>query len=157
MIRVQSFLSFLAGRRRPSVRLADALADLPEAIALFDDEDRLLYCNRAFRRTYHIPADARATGRGFAAILYTSRLFELAEEPLRDPREDEISDRILAYHCAANGETLTVPMPDGRRIELRALRTPDGGTLTTRREIAGIGTYDDRVVDFQAVFLQRRM
>ena len=139
------------------MRLAQALGTLPEAIALFDDQDCLLYCNQAFRRAYHIPPDARVSGRSFPAILYTSRLFELAEEPLRDPREDEICDRILGHHCAANGETLTLPMPDGRRVEVRAMRTPDGGTLATRREIAGIGSYDDRVVDFHSVFLQRRM
>ena len=33
----------------------------------------------------------------------------------------------------------------------------EGGTLTTRREIAGVGSYDERVVDFQSVYLQRKM
>lgn len=154
---VQSFFSFLAGRRSPSFRLAEALGGLPEAVALFDDEDRLLYCNKAFRHAYHIPLDARVRGRSFPAILYTSRLFEIAEEPLRDPREDEACDRILAHHCAANGHTLLLPMPGGRRIEIRALRTLEGGTLATRREIAGLGSYDERVVDFQSVYLQRKM
>jgi len=154
---VKSFYNFVTGRQRPGYRLAQALGGLPEAVALFDDEDRLLYCNEAFRLTYRIPLDARVRGRGFPAILYTARLFEIAEEPFRDPREDEACDRILEHHYAADGETLVLPQPGGRRIELRALRTPDGGILTTRRVIAGLGSYDERVVDFQSVYLQRRM
>ncbi len=155
---VKSLFSLLSGRRTPSFRLAEALAGLPEAMALFDENDRLVYCNEAFRRTYHIPKDARARGRSFPAILYTSRLFEIAEEPLRDPRGDEMCDRILAYHCTANGETLALPRFDGGRTEFRALRTPEGGTLTTRIEIAGVGQqYNERVVDFQSVYLARKM
>jgi len=157
MLWIRSFFSFLAGRRKPAYRLAEALDGLPEAIALFDDEERLIHCNKAFRRTYHIPADARVRGRSFSAILYTARLFEIAEEPARDPREDEVCDRILLHHCIADGETLVLPMPGGRRIEMRAVRTADGSTLTTRREIAGLGSYDERVVDFQSVYLQRKM
>jgi len=155
---VKSLFSLLAGRRAPAFRLAEALAGLPEAVGLFDRNDRLLYCNAAFRRTYHIPAGARARGRSFPAILYTSRLFEIADEPLRDPRGDEMCDRILAYHCAANGETLVLPRFDGGRTEFRALRTPEGGTLTTRLEIAGAAQhYNERVVDFQSVYLARKM
>jgi two-component system cell cycle sensor histidine kinase PleC len=155
---LKSFLSLLAGRRTPSYRLGEALAGLPEAVALFDANDRLLYCNAAFRRTYHIPSKARARGRTFPAILYTSRLFDIAEEPLRDPRTDEMCDRILAHYCAANGQTLVLPMVDGRRVELRALRTEDGGTLSTRLEIAGPGHQnDERVVDFQSVYLARKV
>ena len=155
---VTSLLSLLAGRRRPVYRLAEALAAVPEAVALFDRNDRLLFCNAAFRRTYHIPTDARARGRGFAAILYTSRLFEIAEEPLRDPRDDEMCNRILAHHRAANGQTLLLPAYNGRRVEFRALRTQDGCTLTTRLEIAGPRLQTDgRVVDFQSVYRARKM
>ncbi len=155
---IKSFVSFLTGRRTPSYRLAEALEGLPEAMALFDSNDRLIYCNEAFRRAYHIPSDARARGRSFPAILYTSRLFEIAEEPLRDPRGDEMCDRILGYHCAANGETLVLPRHDGGRTEFRALRTKEGCTLTTRLEIPGVGhSYDERVVDFQSVYMARKM
>jgi PAS domain-containing protein len=155
---ITSLLSFLTGRRTPALRLAEALAGVPEAVALFDKHDRLVYCNRAFRQTYHIPRNARTRGRRFPAILYTSRLFEIAEEPLRDPRGDEVCDRILAYHCAANGETLALSRFDGGRIEFRALRTPEGGTLTTRIEIAGGGQqYDERLVDFRSAYLARKM
>jgi PAS domain-containing protein len=159
MVWFKSLFSALAGRRRPALRLAEAVAGLPEAVALFDGEDRLLYCNDAFRRIYRIPADARVRGRSFPAIVYTARLFEIAEEQQRDPRGDDLCDRILAHHCAASGQTLVLPLPDGRRAEIRALRTPDGGTLTTRLEIAGIGHRgeDGTVVDFQSAYLQRRL
>lgn len=158
MFWIKSFLSFLAGRRTPSYRLAEALAGLPEAVALFDETDRLVYCNEAFRRAYHIPSNSRARGRSFPAILYTSRLFEIAEDPLRYTRGDEICDRILGYHCAANGETLVLPRQDGGHTEFRALRTKDGCTLTTRLEIPGVGhSFDDRVVDFQSAYLARKM
>ena len=155
---IKFLVSFLAGRRAPSYRLGEALASLPEAMALFDESDRLVYCNEAFRRAYRIPSDARARGRSFPAILYTSRLFEIAEYPLRDPRGDEMCDRILGYHCAAHGETLVLPRHDGGHTEFRALRTRNGCTLTTRLEIPGAGhTYDDRVVDFQSAYLARKM
>jgi len=158
MFWVKSLLSLLTGRRTPVFRLAEALAGLPEAVALFDADDQLVYCNAAFRRAYHIPSGARARGRSFPAILYTSRLFDIAEEPLRDPRGDEICDRILAHHTAANGQTLVLSMVDGRRVEFRALRTTDGGILTTRLEIAGPGHQNDkRVVDFQSVYSARKM
>ena len=154
---VKSFFTSLAGRLTPAVHLTKALDSLPEAIALFDGEDRLVYCNCAFRRAYRIPADAPVKGRDFPAILYTARLFEIADELARELRHDADCDRILAHHYAADGETLVLPQPGGRRIEMRTLRTVDGGLLTTRREIAGVGSYDERVVDFQSVYLQRRM
>jgi PAS domain-containing protein len=154
---IKSLFSRLAGRKNPSALLAEALNGLPEAVALFDENDRLVYCNDTFRHTYHIPRDARVRGRSFPAILYTSRLFEIAEEPLRDPRVDEMCDRILGYHCAANGETLVLPRFDGGRTEFRATRTPDGGTLATRMEHPGAGfRYDERVLDFQSAYLARR-
>jgi len=154
---VMSFFSFVAGRLRPAVPLARALDSLPEATALFDGEDRLVYCNQAFRHTYRIPAGARVRGSSFPAILYTARLSEMVDGPAREPRQDDSCDRILAHYYQADGEILALPQPGGRRTEMRVLRTPDGGVLTTRREIAGVGSYDERVVDFQSVYLQRRM
>jgi len=154
---VKSLFAFVVGRLMPMRRLAQALDSLPEAIALFDGDERLVYCNSAFRRTYRIPADARVRGRGFPAILYTARLFEIAAEPPRELRHDADCERILAHHYDADGETLVLPQPGGCRIEMRALRTSDGGILTTRREIAGVGSYDERVVDFQSVYLQRKL
>jgi PAS domain-containing protein len=154
---LQSLFSLVTGRQSPATRLAEALSCLPEAVALFDDQDRLLYCNAAFRGAYRIAADARPHGRSFAAILYTARLFEIAEEQQRDPEADERCERILAYHCAASGQTLVLPRSDGRRTEFRALRTADGGTLTTRLDIAGMGFHDETVIDFQSVYMKRRM
>jgi two-component system CheB/CheR fusion protein len=156
MFWLQSLISIVSGRSRPSARLAEALSGLPEAVALFDGEDRLLYCNAAFRSLYRIPAEAKPRGRSFAAILYTARLFEIAEEQHRDPAADEACERILACHGAANGQTMVLSRPDGRRVEFRALRTADGGTLTTRVETAGLGLHDETVIDFQSAYLRRR-
>lgn len=140
-----TFLGRWRGRRGTAERVADALSCLPEAMALFDRKDRLLYCNEAFRRAYGIAPGENPQGRCFAALLQSDR-------------PGELPDRILAHHQAATGVPLILRRRDGRRTEMRSFQTLDGGTLLVRADIAGLadrGQADGAVVDFQDLMLRR--
>ena len=140
-------LSFFRRRRGNAERLADALSCLPEAMALFDRKDRLVYCNEAFRRAYGIGEHERPEGRSFAALLQSDR-------------PGELPDRILAHHRAGTGDPLILRRRDGRRTEMRSFQTPDGSTLLVRADIAGLadrGDADGALIDFQDLLLRRSM
>ena len=144
---VKTLFGRLSGRRGSAELLAEALSCLPEAMALFDGKDRLVYCNEAFRRAYGIRPEDEPEGRTFAALLQSDR-------------PGELPDRILDHHEAGTGFPLILRRRDGRRTEIRSFHTKDGGTLLVRADIAGLadrGEADGAVIDFQDLFLRRSM
>ena len=140
-----TLLDRLSGRRGAGGLLAEALSCLPEAMALFDRKNRLIYCNEAFRRAYGIRPEDRPEGRTLAALLLSDR-------------PGELPDRILTHHQAATGDPLILRRRDGRRTEMRSYRTPDGGRLLIRGDIAGLadrGEAGGALIDFQDLLLRR--
>ena len=142
-----ALLARLSGRPTRAERLAEALCLMPEAVALFDARDRLLYCNESFRRAHGVGAGEAPEGRSFVSLL-------------QDDRPGGLSDRILDHHQSATGLPMILRRPDGRRTEIRSFRTADGGTLTVRADIAGLvnrGEADGALIDFQEIILRRKI
>ena len=96
-----------------SSRLRGVIERLPEGIALFDAQDRLLLCNAAFCPATGIAADRLEPGTSFQSVMQATADWEprlTASHPGAEPRVKEVH---------RDGRTLDVwraPMPDGGQI-----------------------------------------
>ena len=112
--------------------LLDGVEALPDGFALFDAEDRLVYCNRRFREIYAIAQEDLRPG-----ALWTDLARVIAERGLYPDAvgrvEAWIEERRRAR--AETGNSYTVQHNDGRWIRLTNRRTRDGGLVSIRTDV----------------------
>ncbi|GBD44990.1 putative signaling protein [bacterium HR40] len=119
--------------RAARLRLEQALDHLEHGLALYDAEDRLVFCNRAYREVYPRSAPFMRPGVRFADLLrYGVEQGEYVEA-LADP-EDWIARR-LALHERADGRPLLQLLRDGRILRVSEHRTPEGGRVGLRVDV----------------------
>ncbi|QPC98043.1 NahK/ErcS family hybrid sensor histidine kinase/response regulator [Qipengyuania soli] len=122
-------------------RLRDAIESLNDGFALFDANDRLLMCNRAFLAFWPELEEVAEDGPNFA---------ELAERLARSGRtigslvapERWVKDRI-ERHARADGVHVQA-MSDGRWVQINELRTSEGGTVGIYTDITSVKAEDAR-------------
>jgi PAS domain S-box-containing protein len=111
--------------------LARIIADLPEGIAVFDDQDRLLACNGQYRALNRDLSADLEPGVAYADLLRAEleRRTETApENALQDALERH---RNLPWR-------LEQKRPDGNWVQILEQRVADGGTLRIMRDITAI-------------------
>jgi PAS domain S-box-containing protein len=114
--------------RLASDRLLSAVESINGMLALYDNDDRLVLCNSAWRQFFGVGAPGPVAGRGYREILEagaSSGLFDLDGESL-----DRFRSRCLDYHQNPVG-TLDVRTGDGRNLRITDRRTLEGGTIST--------------------------
>ncbi|MGH6898158.1 MAG: PAS-domain containing protein [Geminicoccaceae bacterium] len=114
---------------RAEARLRDAIESINDGFALFDENDRLVICNRRFREIDALGADL-PSGTGCEEILRAG----IARGHDAKTREAYIAER-LEHHRRADGAVLEQRLGDGRWIQIGAYRTSDGGTVGTRTDV----------------------
>ncbi|HEV8573553.1 MAG TPA: PAS-domain containing protein, partial [Dehalococcoidia bacterium] len=123
------------GRRRSEQRLTDALESIQEGFALFDDDDRLVLCNRRYQELYPGLADVVVPGTPFPAIVRSS-----AERGLVRDAAGQIDDWVehrLALHRQPSGPHLQA-QSDGRWIQINERKTQDGGTVAVFTDVSEV-------------------
>lgn len=112
-------------------RLADAIESLDDGIAVYDTEDRLVICNKVYRRVFSRPNYAIAPGVSFTGVLdANANVFDIegmSSEQWRSLRLD--------HHYRAQGDALIVRMTDGHWFLNRDFRMADGGVVSVRTDI----------------------
>ncbi len=123
-----------ARRDRQRMRQLEGALDLIEhGFALYDDDDRLVFCNRAYREIYPRSAARMVPGVSFADLIrYGVERGEYVEA--RDDPEGWIRRR-LALHEAADGRPMLQPLGDGRILRVSEHRTADGGRVGLRVDV----------------------
>ena len=114
-------------------RLHDALDCLPYNLALFDAEDRLVFCNNKRDGLYPETDGIMVPGRRFEEILRAAAgrgLYPLEGAEL----EALIQDR-LARHDNPPDTPTQQPLRDGRWMQISESKTADGGTVTAGSDI----------------------
>jgi signal transduction histidine kinase len=112
--------------RKTEVRLASAMEGLRAGIALFDEYDRLVVANPAYRQIHRIIEDILLPGVSFETIL---------RENVRRSRFDLGADEAEAYIARRMeqhnnpGPTIERRLNDGRWEQVREQRLNDGGIL----------------------------
>ena len=118
--------------RRAEALLRAALDALPEGVALYDPEDRLVLFNRTMLESFGPNADILEPGRRFEEILRAALARGLF--PSAAGRKEEFVAERLAGHNNPGG-VARYQGGGGRWVEASNVRTPDGYILGLRVDI----------------------
>jgi signal transduction histidine kinase len=121
-----------ATRRDSEARLVRAIDGLSTGVCLYDADDRMALCNAAYRSILALPP-AIGPGSTFREVLETqidSGVARLAGVP----RDVWLAER-LRQHALPGDKTFEVPAGDGRTLQIRDQRLPDGGYALTVTDI----------------------
>lgn len=123
------------------VMLRDAIESLADGFALFDSDDRMVLCNRAFLKIFPYFESISDTSPEF-----TEMASHLAHSGgtigSRMAPERWLKDRV-AQHRRAQGAHVQA-LADGRWIQINELRTSDGGTVGIYTDITTVKAEDAR-------------
>lgn len=123
------------------VLLRDAIESLSDGFALFDADDRLILCNRAFLRLFPaiepISQDSPEFAEMASRVAITGSTIGAAMAPDR-----WLSDRV-EWHRRAEGAHVQA-LGDGRWIQINELRTSDGGIVGIYTDITSVKAEDAR-------------
>lgn len=130
-LRNQDLVERLAGSE---ARLRDAIESFPDAIAVWDSEDRLIVCDEAYARLY-------GDGRGSAELAGVSYL-EIARNAYRaeqpsgfdGPQEDWVEQRVR-WHREGSGVLRQFQTRDGRWKQGKSVGTGLGGYVSVVADI----------------------
>lgn len=123
------------------VLLRDAIESLDDGFALYDADDRLILCNRAFLQIFPTIEDISDETPEFSEM--ASRLaFTGATVGSRMAPERWLSDRV-ERHRRAEGAHVQA-MSDGRWIQINEIRTSDGGIVGIYTDITSVKAEDAR-------------
>ncbi len=109
----------------------DAVESITDGFALFDSDDRLVFCNRRFREIYSLSADQITPGRSFAEIVRAG--VERGQYAEAVGREAAFIAERMESHASA--EPVEHQLNDGRWV--RAVDRPmaGGGIVGIRTDI----------------------
>ncbi len=113
-------------------RLRDAVESMPHGVALFDAEDRLVFCNSKHKVIYPDAGHLMVPGNTFEEILRGAAEIDLFA--INHDHEAFIQQR-LAAHREPSSEPLQQQQRDGRWVQIGETKTTEGGTITSWTEI----------------------
>ncbi|MDZ4074188.1 MAG: PAS-domain containing protein [Hylemonella sp.] len=112
--------------------LHSAMDALDEAFVIYDQDDRLLYCNEKYRALYETSADLIVPGARFEDIVRTGA--ERGQYPEAIGRIDEwVAERLVAHR--RHRQFVVQRLDDGRWLRILEARTPDGYHVGFRIDI----------------------
>ncbi|MCA1941876.1 MAG: PAS-domain containing protein, partial [Caenispirillum bisanense] len=122
-----------SGRRNAVEHVLTALDEIHDAFVIYDRDGRLVVCNRRFRELYDYTEDEARPGVHFR---------ELGEIDVRRGNVivgdgegmDGYLERKAEYRCRLTG-TFDVLLKDGRWIQTRDRRMPDGGFVSIQTDV----------------------
>jgi PAS domain S-box-containing protein len=123
-------------------RLREAFEVVPEALALFDAEDRYVMWNERCAQLYTQSPDAIQVGTRFEDVLRAG--LAAGQYPEAHGRESEWLAERLALHAQDNS-THEQRLADGRWLRICERRTADGGSVGIRIDITELKQREESV------------
>ncbi|MCX8017815.1 MAG: ATP-binding protein, partial [Rhodocyclaceae bacterium] len=114
--------------------LRTAIEAIGEAFVIYDDQDRLVFCNEEYRQTYPSIAELLQPGTSFETIIRTWAERGAPDLATRDV-EAWVKER-LAHH--REGTVLIQHTDNDRWVRIVEKRTPDGFTVGFRVDITDL-------------------
>ncbi len=112
--------------------LKSSIETIGEAFVIYDQEDRLAYCNERYREYYRASADLLVPGRRFEDIIRTGA--ERGQYAQAKGRVDAwVAERIAAHRSGRSD--LIQRLDDGRWLRIRERKTPEGFIVGFRIDI----------------------
>lgn len=115
--------------------LLNAIESMPEAVAIFDPDDRLYVCNKTYRETYREIIDKVKPGVHFNDLV--RYLVEIGRVPEAVGREEEYIAARINEHNNPN-DPIEQELDDGRIYRLSETKTKYGGTVSIGTDITDI-------------------
>ncbi len=119
-------------RRLAERRLSDAINALDDGFVLYDENDRLVVCNRKYREFYSTTSDLFVPGTPFEKIVREGLRRGQFTNGVLTP-EQWARERLAAHHKASS-ET-EQQLGDGRWLKVADRKTPDGSTVGLRVDV----------------------
>lgn len=113
--------------------LEEAVENVSAGFTLYDDKDRLLLCNEAYRDMYATSRDLIVPGASFEEIIRKGA--ERGQYAQAIGRVDEWVAERLKQHQNAHGQHLEMKLDDGRTVLVVEHQTPSGMTVGNRVDI----------------------
>ncbi len=118
---------------RSEYRFRDAIESLPDGVAIYDEQDKLVVHNERFREIYNKSWQVIVSGSTYEELI----LHALAQGQFAnvDPSdESDFLDNLLERHRKAEANQ-EVALYDGRWVKAVERRMRDGGTVTLHTDI----------------------
>jgi diguanylate cyclase (GGDEF)-like protein/PAS domain S-box-containing protein len=122
-------------RRKAETLLVDVIETVPDGIAAFDPDDRLVLFNQAYKQCFPLSKEAIHIGSEFSAILEAGLKrgeYQLPKNTA-EAREAWLRSRIKAHRKP--GRKLVQALSDGRWIQIQESRSASGHIVGTRTDI----------------------
>jgi PAS domain S-box-containing protein len=133
----------------------DAFDAVTEGLAVFDAEDRLLYCNAAYRRLYPVDPAVVQPGVTFESML--RHMVEAGAIVDAAGREREYLRRRLQAHANPDaGKPVEMELAGGRWIQVRERRVAGGQVVITALDVTKLKQRELRLVHSEQRITQAR-
>lgn len=134
-----------AARRRAEDILKVALDTIPEGFVVYDDHDRLVICNEAYRRIYALSAPAIREGSSFEEILrYGLSRGQYPQAGYTPEERQRWLMQRLRQHRVPPGQ-LTQQTADGRWLRIEERVTDQGYVVGLRADITDMMRAEETV------------
>ncbi|MDP6708201.1 MAG: PAS domain S-box protein [Alphaproteobacteria bacterium] len=118
--------------QRSHAQLVDAIESLPDGVAMFDADERLVLCNTMYHELHPLVRDVMVPGARFEEIIRTAAERGQHVE-VRDRDETWITERLEAFRNP--GEPFEQAFQDGRWRRVYERKMADGGRIGVRTDI----------------------
>jgi PAS domain S-box-containing protein len=135
-----------AEARRIQQHLLSAVESIQGAFAIFDDRDRLVLCNSAYRQIIGTTLAGNIVGRSFQELLTAS----VDTGTFASAHPSELVSRWIAYHHAPKG-VLEVSASGGQHLRVVERPTPEGGVVTSIFDITDDVAHEEALRRAQAL------
>ncbi len=122
-------------------RLRDALESVPYGLALFDPEDRLLFCNSKRGDIFPDTGDLMVPGQRFEDILRAA--VERDVYPIGAEEREAFVQTRLEQHRNSPEKPLRQRLRDGRWVQTDDTRMADGGTVMAWTDITPLKRHQE--------------
>ncbi|HYM04652.1 MAG TPA: PAS domain-containing protein [Stellaceae bacterium] len=116
-------------------RLRDTVELIPEGVAIYDAEDRLILCNGRYRQMYSVLADLLVPGARFADLVRAAA--DRGAYGVAPDRVEELVAERIRHHSSGRGHS-EHRLKDGRWIQVTERRTNDGGIVGVWTDVTEI-------------------
>jgi PAS domain S-box-containing protein len=116
--------------RRANSYLASAVDSIQDAFALYDEQDRVVLVNSAFRQLFGGGSDGAVAGRTFIDVVDTS----ICTHAFAGNSAEALRERLVEYHRAPSG-TVELRTTSGRIFRLQEQATPEGGRVSLYMDV----------------------
>ena len=107
--------------------LRNAVDGLPDGVALFGADDRLVVCNRSFAEAFARMSDLRV--HGTRQVDLVRAMIDVNEHQLAPAARERLVAKFIDWH-RQGGKPWLQKMRDGRWLRIREKRLPDGSTVS---------------------------